>query len=180
VAGIETEHRGIKVRYSDNEDTWYCSELSFSHASLRRVKARIDKWWKDARSKAAIDVYRIGTDGTIRPAQVVEYLGLKGSYHRNRPLVAVLSSYGRTDKPTRSEVNLDELALISPEIEAARVRLETLKQQKRDIDEQITQTVQGLTRLTVEDIPELVKLRENPEPDELEAISPGRPAQGPL
>lgn len=177
---IETEHRGVKIRYSDNEDTWYCSELSFSHASLRRVKARIDKWWKDARSAAAMEVYRIGGDGTIRPAQVVEYLGESTSYGRRRILVAVMGDNHGSGTSRRSEVNLDELALPTAELDVGRALLERLKQQKRDIEDQIARTVRDLPRLTLEDIPELVKLRDNPEPGELEAVPPGRPAKGPI
>lgn len=177
---IETEHRGIKIRYSDNEDTWYCSELSFSHASLRRVKARIDKWWKDARSKAALDAYRIGHDGTMRPTQVVEYLGVRTGYGRQGPLVAVLGVNYKNERPSRSEVSLSELAPAAPELVAMQAELEALKKRKREIEEEISAKVKAIPRLSLDDIAELVKLREEPEPDELEAISPGRPAKGPI
>lgn len=177
---IETEHRGVKIRYSDNEDTWYCSELSFSHASLRRVKARIDKWWKDARSAAVVEVYRVSYDGTLRPAQVVEYLGDRHGIGRRGPQVAVVGQSYAKERPSRSEVSLSELTLATPALAALQTELTRLREQKKTIEDEITAKVNAIPRLSLGDIAELVKLRADPEPDELEAIPPGRPAKGPI
>lgn len=50
---LETEHRGYKIIYSENEEVWRCWSLSLDHISLAKLKAAINRQLLKA-SKASV------------------------------------------------------------------------------------------------------------------------------
>ena len=91
---IETEHKGYKITYSDNEDVWRCWELNVEHEKLSKLKQRIDRLSLEARKEAAFDARYIGPGyrnaGTlVRVVQVLKD-GDRGHYRNAGTLVRVV------------------------------------------------------------------------------------------
>lgn len=54
VSDIETEHRGFKIRFSENQEVWMCYDLDFESPSLLKIRQRIDAHERKKRKKAEL------------------------------------------------------------------------------------------------------------------------------
>lgn len=75
---MHTEYRSHRILFSENADDWYCSDFSFTHAKLSKVKEHIDKQYRKLRSESAVRCLIIPTSGSyemiaFRDATIVEY-----------------------------------------------------------------------------------------------------------
>lgn len=57
---IETEHKGYKIGYFEESDTWRCYELELTAPKLSALKAKIDKIDADARKLDRVPVVVLG------------------------------------------------------------------------------------------------------------------------
>ncbi len=75
---MKTEYKGYTIQFSENAETWGCYNIEFHHASLGKVKERIDKLHRELRKASTVEclVLRSGGYGN-RPefidAKIVEY-----------------------------------------------------------------------------------------------------------
>ena len=81
---LSTEYRGYEIRYDQNGDVWRCYAADFSHLSLAKVKAKIDKLHLAIRKAAAFDCLFLGTrhgKPDPVPSRAIDY---KAKRERNR------------------------------------------------------------------------------------------------
>ena len=106
---IETEHKGYRISYSDNEDVWRCWELNIEHEKLSKLKQRIDRLSLEARKEAAFDALRIQYNGRAELVRVVQVLkkGDKGHWCNDRIRVAVMCK--DDDRLVRRTMAVEEL-----------------------------------------------------------------------
>lgn len=174
---IETTYRDHTIRFNENTDEWSCYDVgsAFSSPSLSKVKARIDKMYRDLRKSAAIPCFELSGGYSDRPPRttegtLIEYLGPimeRPPYNSPSPdlvlkgyKVAVVATRGGNKQAGRAEVKLHDLMPDTPEaheaLSAARVAYEAVKVAVAAYKE----AYDNIPRLTLDDIPDLVKVKE--------------------
>lgn len=152
---IETEYKGHKIRWSDNEDQWVVSGWDkMQGPSLAKLKQRIDKELLEVRKAGAVRCLRVMTSlgsSTLEDATVVEYLG------GNQVAAMLPVAFDRTGKLSRQHVNLSYLAHDTWEVRDAVERASALKRKAEELSRQADSIIKAIPRLTVADIPALVK-----------------------
>lgn len=152
---LSIEHKGMQIRWSDNEDQWTCMEMRTSSPSLAKIKSRIDTFRRKQRKEASVTaIYLSGHSERWMPCEVVEYLGKKG--YRSSELVAVMRK-GLSEKPTRNEDEMTSIALDTPENRAAVARANELAMEAHELTRQAREIMKSIPRLTKGDIPGLIE-----------------------
>lgn len=162
---ITTDHKGLTISFSENEDKWSCIELNYSNASLAKVKGRIDKYLRDQRKGMSVSCLYLGetysANTKLTPAEIVEYLPNKKvpSYAKDTgPTVAVMISDGPKDRPTRREKGLACFGFDTPEVIETLRKARTMQDEARRLHREAEGMVKALPRLTLDDISGLVSL----------------------
>ncbi len=174
MSDIKTVYRGHVIRYNDNSEEWYCSDIEgkgYSNEKLSRLKAAIDKMYLDRRKKVSIRVLEIGHGGhgrysELTDAIIIEYLGAIYSrnyrtgvnefdYHK----VAVSAKRDRTDKLTRQEKRLSDLADDTPEVRAAYEEYTRVFNEAQELYRKAEGLREAIPRLTIDAILELVQIK---------------------
>jgi hypothetical protein len=167
--GVETEYRGHKIRWSDNEDCWTCYDLSDkvrTSPKLSAIKAAIDRLYLAERKAAGVECWEINSyDGKRTRATVVEYLGEKGARYswdgkpgQPQHKVAVVAKRSGSERPARRETECDKLALPGEEFDAAWEAYTHALEEQKAAEKRTDQAFKALPRLTVSDIAALVDL----------------------
>ncbi|TIT80123.1 MAG: hypothetical protein E5W57_04120 [Mesorhizobium sp.] len=174
MAEIETTYRGHLIRYGENSDEWYCSDLESgnnSHASLAKLKAKIDKMYLDLRKKAAVKAFEInpGYMGRLPEcieATVTEYLktftekNWKGVEGPTRHKVAAVALRRDNDRASRAEKELANLMPDTPEAHAAYAEALRLYEVTKAAQLAADEAFKAIPRLSLDDIRELVRIKE--------------------
>lgn len=171
--GIETTYRGYTIRFSENEDKWNCYEAKVSHASLAKVKAKIDKLHLAMRKAAAFDCLAIPGYGTDDPAKITEarVIDYRLKRERNRGLwakpdgpeffdthtVAIMSVRGLNSTAGRSWIEIEKLAPIGPETEAALEVVRARYAEAQAAEKALREAWAAVPRLTFEDVKALAE-----------------------
>lgn len=182
MAEIETTYRGHLIRYGENSDEWYCADLESgnkSHASLGKLKAKIDKMYLDLRKKAAIKAFEISGNSvynggvpSIEEGMVVEYIGQaksyvssanrgSGGYVEGAHKVAMIATRRGNERPSRAEKTIGEIMPDTPEAHAAFAEAVRLAQIAKAAVAAAVEALKAVPRLTIDDIPDLVKIKQS-------------------
>lgn len=117
---IETEHRGYKVHYAENQDVWRCWSLEVDAPTLSGVKRKIDKHDKARRTPTeTIPALLISYSGGIEPVSICMMADAPKAekYGGQMGKVWVYTQPGQSK--ARSKVELDKLvALAHPDAPA--------------------------------------------------------------
>lgn len=157
---LETEHRGYKLGYSENNDEWTCYDLGVGSKSLACAKGMIDKLLLIQRKKHKVDCLRLGRDGTVKPASIIEYLGHSRSYRGTQVAsVAYMATNGGADRPSRSTGLLNDFAADTQEVREALIEVVTLHDRAARLTREAARKLEEVPRLRDADIAELIRLR---------------------
>ena len=165
---IETEYRGHRIIYSENQDNWYASDIQNSDApTLSKVKAKIDKMYLDMRKRSAFNGFEISGHGepTLTPTTIVEYVKEKVERSWSDPskitsrshIVAAVAQRGGREKAARRQCNLDEIAPDTPETMVAFENAKALWVEMRRAEKAYRDAVAAIPRVSFHDITDLVK-----------------------
>lgn len=164
---LSTDHRGHTIMWSDNSDNWYCSDFSFSHASLSKVRDNIDKMYRDLRKASSVRCLyvRCGDDPNVGEATLVEYIGPKterGTSSLAPPKVvghrvaAMRLGYGGS-RVARQSDSLSDFAPDTPEVVEAMDKAREKCRAARALMKEADAIVQAIPRLKLADIEGLVR-----------------------
>jgi hypothetical protein len=152
---ITVEHRGYSITYAENEEVWRCYAVDFEHASLSRVKARVDK--------IAAEDRRLGIETIVVTERHREKLAFaegtatmliapkKGRYSNaeSRPAAWVMI------KGERSKRDLVDLIEDTPENRRAVVAFQTAEKEMLAAKERAKVAYAAIPKLTLDRIREL-------------------------
>lgn len=164
---LTVEHRGYKIRYSDNEDNWWCPELGSGKAasseSLRKIKERIDKVLLTERKASALSCFEleIGGRANATEADIIEYLGPRIDYASRKvdeQRVGVTARRRGNEKVTRSERSLSSLMPDTPEAHAALAEAKRLQAIADEAKKVADAALNAVPRVTIDMIEALVKI----------------------
>ncbi len=162
---LEIEYRGHTVRYGENSDEWYCSDLGYSSEKLSSVKARIDKMYLDLRKKSAVSCFEISSYRGAKktPSSIVEYLknneGKKNWNSKPEPIVhtvAVVARRDGSDKASRREAKANELMPDTPEAHAAWAIFEEKSELLKHAERAANKAFDAIPRVTVDMMADLI------------------------
>jgi hypothetical protein len=170
MGSITTEYRGHEIRYDQNADEWTSYDLAGktkSSPSLSKIKAAIDAMYlaeRKANATACLEV-RNHTSLKVVDATLVEYLGptIERSLHSQMRRISdhKVASVARREgssKPSRCEMPLSCFAPLSPETDAALVRVREAETVLRRAQKAYKDAVAAIPRVTLDDIADLVRL----------------------
>jgi hypothetical protein len=167
---IETEYRGYRIIYSENQDEWTCHDAGdgIRHAKLTGIKAKIDAMLLAERKRGATACLEISGYGMecimLVDATVIEYLGpiqeRDGYASRWKPItdhkVAVMSRRRGSEKASRREERLSGLAQDTAEARDAWAEAMRLHKIYMDARKAYEAAVKAIPRLTLGDVMPLV------------------------
>lgn len=178
MSGIETTYRGHLIRYNDNRDEWYCSDVENSNASLSKIKASIDKMYRDIRMKSSFDVFEMSrgsehSNPALTPATIVEFVKTKidRKVWKNPPtivedhFVAVVARRRGNERAARREANINELMPATPEAEEAWGKYVIACEGLRAAHALAERSFRAIPRIALEDIAALKAIKENEKDD---------------
>ncbi len=168
---LSTEYRGYAISYSENEDRWNCYACKVSAETIGKVKAKIDAIHLKMRKAAMVRAYEINSNHThgpeLRECRLIDYLGEKwsGSWtasrevvdHRVSSMAVRDSGLGIGQRAGRQERNLSEIVAMTPKAEAQMIEAQRLHVIYRAAEDAYQAAIDGLPRLTLEDIAGLIK-----------------------
>jgi hypothetical protein len=171
---IETEYRGYKITFSENADEWNCYAISFSHASLAKVRAKIDRIHLDMRKAAAFDCLYIGSaygkPDDVTGARVIDYRLCreknrsawtgKGPDIIEKHEVAAMVKSGFADSAGKNWLKLQSLAPLGPETDAAMDRVREAQRKVEAAEKERAQAWASVPRLTFDDVTALAAAAE--------------------
>ena len=175
MAEIKTTYRGHEIAYGENSDEWYCRDLEAgggSHASLAKLKAKIDKMYLDLRKKAAVKAFELGDGGwngkpTINETTIIEYVKAfaekdwKGVLGATRHKVAYVATRRGNERASRAEMELSALMPDTPEAHAAFTEAVRLAEIAAAAHKAAEAALKAVPRLTLDDIGELVRIKQS-------------------
>jgi hypothetical protein len=172
---IQTEYRGHKIHWSDNEDCWSCWDLSDkvrSSPKLSAIKSAIDRLYFAERKGAATFCWEVDRSTvSLVDASVVEYLGCKQRCRWNgetdtehKVAVVARRSTGLSAKPSRAEKNITELFPKTAEFYAAWQEYVALSAAAKSASKAADNAFSALPRLTLGDVAKLVELASRDKP----------------
>lgn len=176
MAEVKTEYRGHVIRWSDNEDAWTCYDLSDkvrSSPKLSILKGHIDRLYLAERKRSATPCWELSSYSNGRTeGSVVEYLKAKEERSwssqkvgRVQHIVAVVAQRSGSERPSRAEKDLDNLAPMTPEFDAAWAEFQRLHQLAKEAEKRARDAFTALPRLQLADVQKLVDLAQHTEGD---------------
>jgi hypothetical protein len=168
MADIQTEYRGHKIVFGDNTEEWTCWDIQYTHAKLSTVKARIDKVYREQRSKLSVPCFEIKSmsvgsydekDCCI-DALIVEYVGeTDKSYHQvngvNDHNVQVMAHRKFNTKTTREGKRISDLMPDTEEARAAWADYVMKSHEAKAAEKRAREAFSNLPRVTLDMIAEL-------------------------
>jgi hypothetical protein len=163
---LETDHRGYKIRYQENEDVWRVWALNFDGPTLSSVKAKIDRHLaKLAKLVEVIPAICVGYRGEFKDYTVISIAANK---RRHSDKVQVWASKEREEVwrgtmrivKDRAKVDADTLILDTPENRAKVREAEAWGNRIKADEKKLKEFVDAIPRL------DLSALREEPEEDD--------------
>jgi len=171
---LATEYRGYTIRFGENDEKWWCSDIEFSHENLSKVRERIDRLHLQLRKASSVDCLVMegshSDAGTaFHEGKIVDYIGAvrsqrHGTFEREYtgPVVdhkvAVVSAK-RGDKAIRRTQNLsDAYAPESADMMPAILEQEGIMRRARD---EIKRIKDAMPRVQFDQIGDLVKASEH-------------------
>jgi hypothetical protein len=153
---VTVEHKGMSIRWSDNEDQWTCMEMGASSPSLSSIKRKIDAFRRKERKGASVAALYLSNYGSrSMPCEIVEYLGKKGNGSFQREKVATIRS-SVSDKPSRNEDNMSDIALDNDVNRASVEQAKLLSDRASELEKQAREIMSSIPRITRDDIAALV------------------------
>lgn len=128
---VSTIYRGYEIEYSDNNEEWFCHDLTdsygVSYPKLSTVKAKIDNMISALRKKSTVEAFGLiggpGGKPVMTPCIVTEYIGegKESKYDRGPlfPKVAAMAIRKGKERPSRREIGLSSIMPNTPEALAA-------------------------------------------------------------
>lgn len=108
-AMIETEHRGYKIHYSENEDVWRAYALDVAGATLTAVKRKVDAIERKTRSVESIPAFHVAYRGNVCAGIITAKVGKTATgrhlYWDRKDAVWFVNA----ESKSRSRVELKEL-----------------------------------------------------------------------
>jgi hypothetical protein len=171
---LSTEYRGYTIRFGENDEKWWCSDIEFSHERLSKVRERIDRLHLQLRKASSVDCLIMDLEyadagSKFHEGKIVDYLGVirsprPGAFERvyTGPVVdhkvAVVSAR-RGEKASRRSQNLSsayapEAADMMPLICAQQ---EIIKRARAEIK----RIVSAMPRVQFDQLADLVKASEH-------------------
>lgn len=150
---IETEHKGYKIRYSENEDVWRSFELDLDAVSLGALKRKIDLVERQARKAAQTPVFVARFNSTPVAATITGKA--EGSAYRKGEHVWVFLP----GEKRRTKVSIDEVIEDTPENRA-------LIEKHRDFL-RAADAAQRAARAALEVIPRMTQIPALPETEDV-------------
>lgn len=166
MTSIETEYRGYPIRYSENADEWNCYDVGYSHASLSKLKAKIDAMHLKLRKASSVTCLEIGRayEGAgFTEASIIDYIGPKEtrSWSKEPELtdhkVAAVATRGGNERPSRRETELSGFAPDTPEARAAIAAWVSADREVKAAEVRSKAARDAIPRLRLDDIAGLVK-----------------------
>lgn len=114
-AEIETEHRGYKIRYAENQDVWRAYALDVEGATLTAVKRKIDAIDRKARSTESIPVFKVGYRGALEAGVITAKVGKSATGRHIYWDAKDAVWFVNTGTKSRSRVELSDLIEDTPE-----------------------------------------------------------------
>lgn len=145
---IETEHNGVGIVYSDNEDKWVCYALDLEADKLSALKTKINKVLADERRVAGVSVLRVSTyGGDHEPGKVTLIDG-------GDVWVMFPAGYlrGRYERARREKVDMRHLVLDTPENRAALDAFAQESRRLRQLEAENQDRRAAIPRVTVSDL----------------------------
>lgn len=169
----QIKYRGHVITFGENSDEWSCLDLGpgFANASLRKVKASIDKMYLDQRKKAAVACFELRGGYSDRPpdaveGSIIEYVGpvAKMSYRSSDPAseghkVAVVAKRHGRERAARAEAEISDLMPDTPEAHAALAEAEAAHEKARIAFAIFREAFNRIPRISPEDIAELIRIK---------------------
>jgi hypothetical protein len=177
-------YRGYEIQYNDATEHWYCLDIQalvsrgkrrvgggldevhsdlLSDASLKKVKAEIDKFLAEMRKGAGVEAYLIDGGGPrMTPCMVVEYTGLKKTYSDKQPdhKVSTMAIRSGNSKPSRMEGSMRGIMPNTDEAHSAFAAAFAAAEKVREAQIEYERVFALIPRLQLEHIPELVKIHD--------------------
>lgn len=108
---IETEHRGYKISYAENEDVWRCWDLEEDAPTLSALKRKIDKHDKARRTATeVIPAVRISSGGGLSQVSIHMLAEAPSDRKYGEHAGKAWVYTDLTERKGRDKVKLDELA----------------------------------------------------------------------
>ena len=174
---IKITHRGYEVHFGQNSYTWTCSDLGIDNIDLGKVKDAIDRVCLKVRKENAVEAYYFSGRHDDKPklldAKIIEYI--EPVTEKTAPFgtgpkkvvghqVAVMYQGDYSDRVTRNKERLEHLVRKTPEALTILEEIRANCAQIRALGEKNRQLEKQFPRLTLDDIPALVKIA-NTEPE---------------
>ena len=165
---IDTEYRGHRIIYSENQDNWYAPDIENSDApTLSKVKAKIDKMYLDMRKRSAFNGFEISSLGepALTPTTIVEYVKEKierswsdpSKITSSKHIVAAVAQRSGREKAARRQCQLDDIAPDTPETMVAFENAKALWVEVKRAEKAYRAAVAAIPRVSFDDITDLVK-----------------------
>lgn len=152
-AMIETEHRGYKIRYSENEDVWRAYALDAEGVTLTAVKRKIDAIDRKARSVETIAAFRIGFRDNVEAGTITAKVGRsvtgRNRYWDQKEAVWFVNLQTKS----RSRVELKDLIEDTPENRARLDDYVRLCNEVSRIEAQAKSVLEAIPRMAMESMP---------------------------
>lgn len=167
---LETEHRGYKIRYSENGDEWTCYDAGngMTAPTLSKMKEKIDRMALAERKASSFRCLEFSGYSSVdtEDASIIEYLGptVEGGGWTGKPhyiskhKVASVANRKGKERPTRRESDLSNFLPDTPEVRAALEDLARLHKVAEEARKAFDAARKAIPRVTVADIAPLVKL----------------------
>ena len=148
---IETEHRGYTIRYSDNAQEWYCSDLNLSAPQLPALRDKINAMLaKINRMNTTAILVKGGAWGVPAFCEVtITSIASDTDYHK-RPQCWI--SYQVNGKAKREKVTIDALAPVSDEVRAAIETAKAAAEQAKRAEQAKTAALNAIPRLSLKEL----------------------------
>lgn len=170
---LATEYRGYKIRFGENDETWWCPDIEFSHEKLSKVKERIDRLHLQLRKASSVNCLVMegaynDTGTAFYEGKVVDYIGVVrahrlGSFERipTGPVVdhtvAVVSAKGGDKASRRSQKLSDAYAPEAADMLPAILEQQAIIKRARD---EIKRIRDAMPRIQFDQLADLVRTSE--------------------
>lgn len=168
MSSITTEYRGYSISYSENADEWNCYDCGVSHASLSKVKAKIDALHLKLRKTSSVECLFLGEGygrAGVTHATMIDYMGPEYTSGRwpekEKTLVghkvAAMHRDARKDRPTRQTGRLENYAPDTPEVREAVAAWVQAEREEEEARQRKEKARNAIPRMTLEMIDGLIK-----------------------
>lgn len=146
---IETEHRGVQIRYSENTDKWATLDMTLEAATLSALRAKINKRFADEAKAEAIPGIKIGGYSDFKYVTIGARVADRKSYKGTMvPRFRVIHAEPETRKWELVEAH--ELAPDTPQVRAVIEEVLVLRKQIEGLAMQAQKMLAAIPRIDAE------------------------------